>query len=695
MHLAETATAVYSALESSASDVSIFGRQTFKNQIYLFTKEQAWVQRVLAISASTISIVFCLVAFYVFLAIDPKRLVFRHQLIAFLLCFDLLKAVVLLIYPTIALSYNHSYYDKHFCQVVGYFTAVAIEGADFAILAFAIHTLLLIFKPSLSIRVGKSGFTEGGLYKYRFYVYGLSFLIPVVMASLAYINGAGYDSLICWCYLPRSPMWYRFVLSWVPRYIIVIIIIAVYCAIYFHIIREFKIVGGMFTTMHRQKLQRRSNSFQSIKPSLWSALKYFFKDMKDRIVPRLVLPESKKPISSTTTRSEYASNCLDDKDDNNNNNENNSDGDKPFYGVDIEDVIDDPEIQAQNLENFKERQKLVAKQMKSIFIYPFAYCFVWLFPFILHITQVKYELTHHPIYWLNCVSAFMQPFNGFVDTLVFFYRERPLSYTILKNFERENALRLSELSHPDSVHDASSLTTSTRFTKQSISASLGVDIYSYSKWRRVLNWIGLPLFKLPTDENLATFRANLENGEPVHSNDISLAPLPTQYQHDFSNILNVDYPETEFRSELGNYVLNFNKSKTSRNSANSHRASLTSNLSVLNATGKRTHSNASSIRSPRSGRASFGDLSIKSRNSSLSDLSQKHNVYLHFSAGPNMNKLVSYQQQKSRRATAMAPSAHAYAKQLNKRNMSRNTPNVKNLTDSDEVDFLEFLRRGP
>lgn len=83
------------------------------------------------------------------------------------------------------------------------------------------------------------------------------------------------------------------------------------------------------------------------------------------------------------------------------------------------------EIQQANLESFRRRQKIIQKQMKSIFIYPFAYCFVWLFPFILQATQFNYELKHHPVYWLNVLGAFMQPFNGFVDALVFFYRERP------------------------------------------------------------------------------------------------------------------------------------------------------------------------------------------------------------------------------------------------------------------------------
>lgn len=676
---------------SSTAMVSIFNRQSSENQIYLFTSQETWVQRVLAIASSSTSIVFCLVSLYAFLAIDPRRLVFRHQLIAFLLSFDLLKAIVLLLYPSLALSYDSSYYDETFCQVVGFFTAVAIEGADLAILAFAIHTFLLIFRPSLSIKVGNSGFVEGGLFKYRYYVYGLSFVIPSVMASLAYINKSGYDSLICWCYLPRSPTWYRFVLSWVPRYIIVIIIITVYCVIYFHIIREFKVVGGMFTTMHRQRQQGRPNSFQHEKPSFLSALKYFCRDMKDRLIPQFVLPEAKKPISTETTPSDYIKSNAEDKDEENNTN-------KPNYGVDIENIMDDPEIQEQNLEQFKQRQKLIAKQMKSIFVYPFAYCFIWLFPFCLSITQVNYEQTHHPIYWLNCVSAFMMPFNGFVDTLVFFYREEPWKYTILKNFERENALRMSEMAHYDSLQDTASLTTSTRFTKRSLSASLGLEIDNYSKWRKVLNWLGLPFFQLPTEETIAAFHAKLVNGQVENlkidqsTEGIGHDGTTLQFHHDFSNILNVDVAENEFRSGLNRYSLN--------SSRNNMKSSENSNLSITNTLmGRRTNSNASSIRSPRSSRASFSDIgetSNKSRNSSLSDLSQKNSTNHHISPNPNINKLVSYQQLKSKRGSTMISQSPAIShRHLDKRNNIRTPNNNRAKSDTDEIDFKEFLKRGP
>lgn len=48
------------------------------------------------------------------------------------------------------------YYDLNFCKVVGFFTALSIEGSDIAILSFAIHIALLVFKPNQTVKRGMS-----------------------------------------------------------------------------------------------------------------------------------------------------------------------------------------------------------------------------------------------------------------------------------------------------------------------------------------------------------------------------------------------------------------------------------------------------------------------------------------------------------------------------------------------------------
>jgi G protein-coupled receptor GPR1 len=91
----------------------------------------------------------------------------------------------------------------------------------------AIHSALYIFKS-------KSG--EGGLYPYRRLAYAVWFLYPITMAALAFINGHdAYTNEGTYCYLPVRPLWYTLALTWVPRYIIFLIILGIYASIYFYV----------------------------------------------------------------------------------------------------------------------------------------------------------------------------------------------------------------------------------------------------------------------------------------------------------------------------------------------------------------------------------------------------------------------------------------------------------------------------
>lgn len=552
-----------------------------QNQLELFSDYQNLVQRALAILSSLVAIFACLLAMYCFLAIDPKRLVFRHQLIAFLLLFDLLKACILLLYPARVLTHPTAYVNKRFCQVVGFFTATAIEGADLAILSFALHTLLLIFRPQLSVKLSETGRVEGGLYKYRYYVYGLSFVIPLVMASLAYI-GVGYISFVCWCYLPQQPVWYRLVLSWVPRYLIIVIIILVYGLIYYYVLKEFRALGGVFTTMQHQHT-RDSND----KPSFFSALQFFYMKVRDTIQESFFIPRAERNGSSSSSDASaveaVGSRAKTDQ----------SLDETPTQDQDevnhTHNIMHDSELEAANLASFRKRQKLIERQMKSIFIYPIAYVSVWLFPFLLQCTQFNHERKHGPVYWLNYLGAFMQPFNGFVDALVFFYREEPWKYTIMKNYEKDNAFRLDNYMRHHSG-DLNSLPRRRRLS--SYSAAMSIDMEQYSLWRRVLAKLRLPLMGLPTEENIAKFQNNylssrleeqrsagqiLGSAQPVDANgNPDFTTLLTK--HDFSNLLNGDITEGDFRLTLENYSLNFSKERRSSYSQGKqeHRTSMTS-----------------------------------------------------------------------------------------------------------------------
>lgn len=673
-----------------------------ENQQEEFSLHQGWVQRVLAISSSTTSIVFCLLAMYCFLAIDPRRLVFRHQLIFFLLFFDLVKACVLLLYPARVLSNFLAYYNANFCHVVGFFTATSIEGADFAILTFAIHTYLLIFYPNLNVKVGNR--TEGGLYSYRYYIYGTSFIIPLILASLAFANDQGYESFVCWCYLPQRPVWLRMVLSWVPRFCIILVICACYSLIYYHVIREFRILGGVFT--------KSKHTLTDQNPSFFSAVKYSYNAFRDQWFPLLSIPETSQPRPSVHSVRPHISHRHELVDEESTMGDMDNIDDDDDIDIDLSDVqpsyepkelhIDprtptpvleqgtqlqpmatyskDPlhqDIHLENLKSFRKRQRIIKKQMKSIFVYPVAYMFMWLFPFILYCTQINYEREHGPIYWINCLGAFMQPFYGFVDSMVFFYRENPWQHTVMKRFESDNANRMNLLlSRPSHSLYESSISTERRgsqFHHQSLSQDMGVDMTKYSWWRRLLNDLNMPLFQLPTEKNLSMLQtkyinnahknSNASNNNNNNNNNIMMEKIDPN-SHDFSNILQGNLIEDEFRSTLENFSLDFSSP------SNKDRKTATSSNSPLSNSSTRKLSNNS--------------LQNQRKSSIISNKSFRGRQY---SVDPQQPVIIEGKHYDTQR------NSHNSGNLTMKRSSASSSQRLSK--EADEMDFMEFLKKGP
>lgn len=614
-------------LDSASTMMDRLG-STGADQIEQFNSHLTFVQRALATASSVSSIVLCLVAIYMFLAIDPRRLVFRHQLIAFLIFFDLLKAIILLIFPSHVLQYPASYYDKAFCQAVGFFTATAIEGADLAILAFAIHTFLLVFKPGLTVKTGRSDRSEGGLYLYRYYVYLLCVVIPLVLASLPYA-GRGYSSFVCWCYLPQHPAWYRLVLSWVPRWCIVVVIMGVYGVIYVYVLREFRTLGGVFTTIHKQE----SADARAEKPSFFSLLRFFYDAVRTFVKPKLVLPDSTRPLSTASSQRPL-SNVNTSGDASSYNLLQTPSPHQPYYPHPVQGTGD---IQMANLDAFRRRQKVIEKQMKSIFVYPFAYIFVWLFPFILQCTQFSAAGRSRPVVWLNYMGAFMQPFNGVVDSLVFFYREQPWEHTIMRNFEHEHAAVLTHAAHTLPSADSVSMSTT---HKGSVALSLYLDLSQYSRWRHWLDWLRLPFMRLPTEQLVAElqqrlFTENLESQPEDRANSAGGEFNALHKKHDFSSLLAGAVVENEFRQKLDNFSFG-------------QRASSALNLALS-----------------ASRRPSLVSLSTKS-----------HRLHALSAEGP-------------------IPELKVYTPRRVSVTMMRRSTTKSAQSDENDMDILDFLRRGP
>jgi hypothetical protein len=113
-------------------------------------------------------------------------------------------------------------------------TCRLIEFVDYAVLTVAIHSALQIFRSAESEN-------SDGLYEYRTYIFLGAFVLPALMAALAFVNaGPAYEFLGALCQLPIRPFWYRLALAWVPRYLIGSIILSLAGAIYAYVGCEFR-----------------------------------------------------------------------------------------------------------------------------------------------------------------------------------------------------------------------------------------------------------------------------------------------------------------------------------------------------------------------------------------------------------------------------------------------------------------------
>ncbi|ODV83104.1 hypothetical protein CANARDRAFT_203844, partial [[Candida] arabinofermentans NRRL YB-2248] len=229
---------------------------------FQYTNHERSIIRICSISSSSISILSGLIAFYNIGLIHPKKRVFRQELIFILIIFDFIKSIMLLIYPCIVEYTNESILNgdsrrrDRFINSIGWFTSFSIEGADLIILCFAIHIAMLIFKKKKTKQLktnkkknsdgsgsggsGSSGSNEGGLYTFKYLIYGLSILIPILLASLTFAGGLQYQDQISWSYMkPLSVLWF---MTWIIRYCIVIIILIIYGSIYYHVMKEYRSV---------------------------------------------------------------------------------------------------------------------------------------------------------------------------------------------------------------------------------------------------------------------------------------------------------------------------------------------------------------------------------------------------------------------------------------------------------------------
>ncbi|KAK0715186.1 G protein-coupled glucose receptor regulating Gpa2-domain-containing protein [Lasiosphaeris hirsuta] len=206
-------------------------------------QHEVYVLAILSLTFASISVVSTLSTLYWFV---KMRRGFRHELIMLLIQSDFVKSAAFVVFPIVSLLRGTVASDSAFCQASGFALAVGIESSDIAVLLIALHSVMYIFRP------------RSGLYPYRRIAYLVYYVFPVIIASLAFINGSGYENVGHYCYLRTDGGWRRLALSWIPRYIIGIGIVVIYAFIYIYIRRRMDDYG-----------RRSSGNFPERRSQLW------------------------------------------------------------------------------------------------------------------------------------------------------------------------------------------------------------------------------------------------------------------------------------------------------------------------------------------------------------------------------------------------------------------------------------------
>jgi G protein-coupled receptor GPR1 len=361
---------------------------------------------------------------------------------------DMLRSTLELAYPIVTLTSGDVTADSLYCQIGGFFTAYFFEASDLMVFIIAIHTAVFVFNPKLT-----QAADEGGIWRWRYYIFAAWFVIPGLLAGLAFINPTAYVPLVTWCYLPAHPLVWRYTLAWGPRYFILLTISVLYIALYIYVRRVYRTIdrnqrGGtsesdfdsqgsshgssQFVELGSPNLQSPPPSYlQRKRPSIPSPL---LEDPEKESRPSLSILSTETPTPTSETSIGHQNLLPEDR----------APTAPPPTAVSARNVsaattltyVPPPSVcnpPASNRDinlTFNQRRARVERQLRTLFIFPIVYLIMWIPPFINHLYQVitfdsKATTLPPGTFVVTVLATIFLPAQGFVNVCVYAIRERP------------------------------------------------------------------------------------------------------------------------------------------------------------------------------------------------------------------------------------------------------------------------------
>lgn len=378
---------------------------------------------------------------------------FRHDLTIALISINLIRAIILLIFPARYLHANSAGTNGEqtpFCDAIGFLTVASTQSSDFAVLALAIHTAILVFYPNYT----------GGLFRFRYYIYVIFFfLLPLLAAGIGFV-GSGYTFYTTWCFLVVHPVWYSLVLSWIPRMMIILLIFSIYLSIFiyvrvhmYHVSRaliQATPVSSNTANAKRNQSKQDPRWLKKIFSRIWRRTKIFISffpgfgylnpliDEANQTKSRNRFHQHERPSRPYATPQETTAE---------NSTATGASNISTLFNEDIQ-----YQLNKENLERFNHRRSIIERQVNSIFIYPIAYVFCNAFPlvqqFIYYTRFSSEDIKRGSVvtsYWLAVVAAFTRPLNCLVDSIIFVIREGAVPCLSPKRRIRNQKKRLRAL----------------------------------------------------------------------------------------------------------------------------------------------------------------------------------------------------------------------------------------------------------